>query len=112
MPGRTTAPIAVTIAAIQALREAGLTPPGARATWSHDQLQATFTRELINRRKRYPSGLRDVLPRVYKLRQNADYTRDMVSARCRQLVPCDEHAVLSKRFKRKEAYPNEQGVHA
>lgn len=66
-------------AAVQALHEVGVTPPGARGEWSHDQLQATFTRELINRRKRYPAELCDVLPRVYLLREVADYKRDMVS---------------------------------
>ncbi|HZS91740.1 MAG TPA: HEPN domain-containing protein [Chloroflexota bacterium] len=39
-------------AAVQALQDAGVTPPGARGEWGHDQLHATFTRELINRRKR------------------------------------------------------------
>jgi uncharacterized protein (UPF0332 family) len=66
-------------AAVHALEEAGFRPSGARATWSHDSLQGTFARELITRRKTYPGELRDVLTRIYKLRQNADYTRDMVS---------------------------------
>ena len=59
-------------AAVYALQDAGIAPTGTRATWSHDQLQAMFARELINRRKVYPSALRDVLPRVYLLREAAD----------------------------------------
>lgn len=66
-------------AAVHALAEAGITPAGARATWSHEGLQATFVRELINRRKRYPGDLRDVLPRTYTLRQTADYTEQWVT---------------------------------
>ncbi len=66
-------------AAVYALQEAGISSSGTRATWGHDQLQATFARELINRRKVYPSSLRDALPRVYLLREAADYTHDMVS---------------------------------
>jgi uncharacterized protein (UPF0332 family) len=66
-------------AAVQALQEAGVVPSGTRGEWGHDQLQATFTRELIIRRKRYPAELRDVLPRAYLLREAGDYKRDMVS---------------------------------
>jgi uncharacterized protein (UPF0332 family) len=66
-------------AAVHALEAVGMTPTGARAAWSHDSLQATFVRELIQRHKTYPSELRDVLTRLYKLRQAADYTRDRVS---------------------------------
>jgi len=65
--------------AVYALQDAGIAPTGTRATWGHAQLQATFARELINRRKVYPSALRDVLPRVYLLREAADYKRDVVS---------------------------------
>jgi uncharacterized protein (UPF0332 family) len=39
-----------------------------------------FNRELIARRKRYPSELRDVLTRTYKLRETADYSRNLVSS--------------------------------
>ncbi len=65
--------------AVYALQEAGIPPSSTRATWGHDQLQAAFARELINRRKVYPAALRDVLPRVYLLREAADYKRDIVS---------------------------------
>ena len=34
---------------------------------------------LITRRKIYPAELRDALARTFKLRQAADYTRDVVS---------------------------------
>lgn len=66
-------------AAVHGLEAAGLTSSGTHSTWSHEALQGTFVRELIQRRKRYPSDLRDVLPRVYLLREAADYKRDMVS---------------------------------
>jgi uncharacterized protein (UPF0332 family) len=66
-------------AAVYALEAAGMRPTGTRATWSHDSLQATFAGELLKRHKTYPSELRDVLTRIYKLRHTADYTRDRVS---------------------------------
>ena len=66
-------------AAVYALREAGITAVGRHSGWGHDQLQGTFARELIARRKVYPASLRDVLPRVYLLREAADYRRDLVS---------------------------------
>lgn len=54
-------------AAIAALEEHGFTPQSSRGrtTWSHEALPATFVGELINRRKVYPSELRDTLSRVY-----------------------------------------------
>ncbi len=66
-------------AAVHALLAAGIQPPRSRATWSHEQVQATFAGELIHRRKVYAAELRDVLPRTYLLRQSADYQREMVS---------------------------------
>lgn len=66
-------------AAVHALEEAKFIPSGAHGTWSHEALQAAFARELINRRKRYPADLRDVLARTYTLRQTADYTRQWVT---------------------------------
>lgn len=66
-------------AAIMALQDAGLAPSGARATWSHEQVQALFAGELIRRRKLYNADLRDVLSRLYILREAADYRRDLVS---------------------------------
>ncbi len=66
-------------AAVYALHVAGIVPSGRRAVWGHDQLQSTFARELIQRRKAYPSSLRDVLPRLYLVREAADYKRELVS---------------------------------
>ncbi len=66
-------------AAIVALRAAGLVPPSRQAVWSHEQAQAVFAGELIARRKVYPAELRDVLSRLYLLREAADYKEDLVS---------------------------------
>ncbi|MGI8552770.1 MAG: HEPN domain-containing protein [Dehalococcoidia bacterium] len=66
-------------AAIHALEEAGFRPLGARTTWSHERLQAAFVRELISRRKQYPSELRSVLLRNQELRLTADYERHLVT---------------------------------
>lgn len=66
-------------AAVHASLEAGMTPAGSRPTWSHERVQAQFAGELIRRRKRYSSDLRDVLSHTYLLRQTADYSRDLVS---------------------------------
>jgi len=66
-------------AAVSTLRYAGLVPPNRQAMWSHEQVQALFARELITRRKVYSSELRDVLPRLYMLRETADYKEDLVS---------------------------------
>ncbi len=64
-------------AAIHALETADIQ---ARAgQWGHDFVQAQFIGQLINRRKRYPAGLRDTLLRNLELRQTADYRRQQVS---------------------------------
>ena len=44
-------------------------------------VQAQFDGVLINRRKRYPSSLRNVLPDVSAARQSADYTRRRTTER-------------------------------
>ena len=41
-------------AAIHALSDAGVQPPGATDQWGHDVVQARFVGDLINRRKRLP----------------------------------------------------------
>lgn len=64
-------------AAVAALLHANIRPPGKR--WGHDTVQAQFVGELINRRKRYPSKLRDTFERLFLLRQTADYASDFVS---------------------------------
>ena len=64
-------------AGVAALLQAGIRPSGSR--WGHDTGQAQFVGELINRRKRYPSELRDTFERLYLLRQTADYAASLVS---------------------------------
>ena len=59
--------------AIAALLQEGLTPQNQLGQWGHDFVQAEFIGQLINRRKRYPSTLKDALERSYALRQVADY---------------------------------------
>lgn len=67
-------------ATVAALARHGITPPGAtRAQWGHAFVQAQFVTHLIDRRKLYPSSLRDTLSRTATLRRTADYTTDDVS---------------------------------
>jgi uncharacterized protein (UPF0332 family) len=66
-------------AAIQALQEAGLTPPADTTNWSHKAIQAAFAGQLIQRRKLYSSDLRSFLPVNYRLREAADYSDDFIS---------------------------------
>jgi uncharacterized protein (UPF0332 family) len=65
------------LAAIHALLRAGIRAPGPQ--WSHEFVQGQFVGQLINRQKRYPSELRDVLARNLELRVSADYRRDRVT---------------------------------
>jgi uncharacterized protein (UPF0332 family) len=51
----------------------------ARSEWSHPGLQATFTAELIHRRKLYSVVLRDYLFAGHRVRQVADYGAEGVS---------------------------------
>jgi uncharacterized protein (UPF0332 family) len=69
------------IQAVIAAREAASIRPtgGAKVRWTHPGFQAQFVGILINRRKRYPSRLREVLSEVSAARQTADYTRKRVS---------------------------------
>jgi uncharacterized protein (UPF0332 family) len=64
-------------AAVAALLQANIRPLGSR--WEHDTVQAQFVGELINRRKHYPSNLRDSFARLFLLRQTADYAADFFS---------------------------------
>ena len=81
-------------AAVAALVRAGVGPAGQAAQWGHDYVQAQFVGQLINRRKRYPSALRETLLRGLRLRQTADYKTERVTevqasralARARELV--------------------------
>jgi len=56
-------------AAQVALEQEGIRRPA----WSHPSLQATFTTELIHRRKRYAAMFRDYLSAALVVRQAADY---------------------------------------
>jgi len=56
-------------AAIVALAEYGIKSENNDHKW----LQATFTRELIHRRKIYHAGLSSCLPELIKIRIQADY---------------------------------------
>jgi len=70
---------AVYQAAIHALLTAGIRPPSATEQWGHDYVQAQFVGQLINRRKRYPTDLRNMFEQNYRLREAADYRRDPVT---------------------------------
>lgn len=81
-------------AAIAALLREGVGPPGKSDQWGHDFVQARFSGDLINRRKRYPATLTETLIRGLRLRQTADYKNERVTevqasrslARARQFV--------------------------
>lgn len=60
-------------AAIAALDLAGIRPLGGKSGWGHEFVQSQFAGVLINRRKRYPSGMRDTLAQTISLRKQADY---------------------------------------
>ncbi len=64
-------------AAIATLSHEGIEPRGSQ--WGHAFVQAQFAGELINRRKVYPTDLRDVLERAYTLRQAADYRTNHIT---------------------------------
>jgi uncharacterized protein (UPF0332 family) len=67
-------------AAQVALEHAGL----RQEKWSHHGLQATFTTELIQRRKIYPASMRDHLVSGLNIRQAADYRDAGVSRKTAQ----------------------------
>jgi uncharacterized protein (UPF0332 family) len=67
-------------AAQVALEHAGL----RRARWSHHGLQATFTTELIQRRKIYPASMRNHLVSGLEIRHTADYEPAGVSQKTAQ----------------------------
>ena len=66
-------------AAIHALLAAGIAPPGRGTKWNHGFVQGQFNGLLINRRHRYGSDLRTVLPENYDVRADADYTDKPIS---------------------------------
>src|SRR3989442_9261491 len=63
--------------AVVALQAGGL----QRDAWSHAALQATFTNEMIHRRKIYPRHLADYLNRGLFWRNIADYGDGAISQR-------------------------------
>ena len=66
-------------AAVSALVRAGIGPSPRDRRWRHDAVQALFAEQLINRRKLYPSGLKDSFDRLVTLRHTADYRPDVVT---------------------------------
>jgi uncharacterized protein (UPF0332 family) len=70
---------AVFQAAVHALAQAGIRPPGGSTHWDHGFVQAQFVGLLINRRKVFPTSLRDTLLQNYRLREAADYKRERIS---------------------------------
>jgi uncharacterized protein (UPF0332 family) len=76
-PGLHRAGYACFHAAIAALLDAGMHPPGRQ--WGHDYVQAQFSGLLIHRRKLYPEQLGNVLSRNIDVRKEADYDAESVS---------------------------------
>jgi uncharacterized protein (UPF0332 family) len=64
-------------AAIAALYAAGIRPTGGQ--WTHTFVHGQFAGQLIRRRKLYAAALRDTLPRLQKLRHEADYATYQVT---------------------------------
>lgn len=64
-------------AAIAALLDVGIRASGGE--WGHDFVQAQFSRQLINRRKRFSGSLRQVLPDNQAVRDVGDYGAKHVS---------------------------------
>ncbi len=61
--------------AVAALAHAGI----KRSKVDHGQVQADFSRELIHRRKIYPAKLKSYLSDMQLVRNQADYTGEMIS---------------------------------
>ena len=64
-------------AAIAALLRADIRP--STGQWSHTFVHGQFAGQLIRRRKLYAAALRDTLPRLQKLRHEADYATYQVT---------------------------------
>jgi len=60
-----------------ALAHAGI----GRPWWSHGSLHATFSRELVRRRKLYPFSFVHAITEALELRHTADYSDYWVPAR-------------------------------
>lgn len=67
-------------AAVAALVRERIAPPHQADQWGHDFVQVRFVGQLINRRKRYPTVLRETLIWGLRLRQTADYKAERVTA--------------------------------
>lgn len=65
-------------AAVAALVHARIGPLNQAGQWSHDFVQVRFVGELVNRRKRFPSTMRQTLITGLRLRQTADYKNERV----------------------------------
>ena len=68
-------------AAVAALLAAGIRPASPRGEWSREFVQSQFNGLLITRRKLYAITLRRVLRDTIEVREKADYTPSLVSAR-------------------------------
>ena len=68
-------------AARAALSRAGIGPRGQDPTWGHAFVQSQFAEQLINRRKEYPSHLKNVLSETQSIRITADYAMRGVTQR-------------------------------
>ncbi|MDQ3656780.1 MAG: HEPN domain-containing protein [Chloroflexota bacterium] len=66
-------------AAIAALLAAGIQTRSPGGHWRHEQIQAQFIGQLINRRRLYPPTLRRALSENMRLRQTADYETSTIS---------------------------------
>jgi uncharacterized protein (UPF0332 family) len=65
--------------AIYALSQAGIKSANTKEQWGHDFVQAQFIGKLINKKKVYPTDLRQTMLLSYQLRVTADYEKDHVS---------------------------------
>jgi len=68
-------------AAVAALLASGIRPASPHGAWSHACVQSQFNGLLIIRRKLYAAALRRVLRDTMAVRDKADYTPALVSAR-------------------------------
>lgn len=81
-------------AALAALLAAGVQARSPKGQWRHEQIQAQFVGQLINRQHRYPTALRRTLSENMLLRHTADYETNTISEiqafralrRCREFV--------------------------
>lgn len=55
-------------AAVAALLREGIIPPNRGNRWGHEFVHARFVGDLINRRRRYPATMRNVLAQAMELR--------------------------------------------